>query len=552
MKKFYTVLMAAAAIVSANAAQPGFTYAGPRNARPLTENPTQLRKINPISELPAKSINHNTSTSTTTNVDLKAINMWTTLGTGVIRDDAFTTFFQVEPRTWEVVIEKHRASEIYRIKDPYASDPVFGEDCTPDENRYMYLNAIDPDNVYFCDENGEINAYDTGVTIGSYGNLIMATEGYVEDNGVNGIFKNGYFSFPQYALIACLSNYNGGRWSYSNNNAKMRIGIPGAKDYDLAISSNYCVQGDKYSPDVTIGADLAAVKYLLLPYPYANAGWEEGILDDSADNPFAGADFPLESGIYDFKVSSVTERTSFMFILVGLDAEGNMVSSAHAEFIVDGKDDDQWETLDGNGKLHDNLLGLLAGLPEKTFDVQVQRHKSTPYYYRIVDPYTSGAWLDPEDEKIVNDNCLDHKHYLYINATDPDKVYVEDSAIGLNIFEMGDMRLGSYGFLAEYYKLTSSPVYGTMDTETGFINFPPRAINMSMPMWNAGDRMSHPNGTMDLQLPASFSGIGTIVTDSSIAPVEYYNLQGMRVMNPDNGIYIKKQGDKAIKVRVVR
>lgn len=31
-------------------------------------------------------------------------------------------------------------------------------------------------------------------------------------------------------------------------------------------------------------------------------------------------------------------------------------------------------------------------------------------------------------------------------------------------------------------------------------------------------------------------------------PVEYYNLQGVRVMNPSKGLYIKKQGDKATKV----
>ena len=31
-------------------------------------------------------------------------------------------------------------------------------------------------------------------------------------------------------------------------------------------------------------------------------------------------------------------------------------------------------------------------------------------------------------------------------------------------------------------------------------------------------------------------------------PVEYYNLQGVKVANPENGIFIKKQGNKATKV----
>ena len=32
------------------------------------------------------------------------------------------------------------------------------------------------------------------------------------------------------------------------------------------------------------------------------------------------------------------------------------------------------------------------------------------------------------------------------------------------------------------------------------------------------------------------------------APVEYYNLQGVKVNCPENGIFIKKQGNKATKV----
>jgi len=48
------------------------------------------------------------------------------------------------------------------------------------------------------------------------------------------------------------------------------------------------------------------------------------------------------------------------------------------------------------------------------------------------------------------------------------------------------------------------------------------------------------------------SGIDDVVvdTDDSDAPVEYYNLQGVRVENPANGLYIKKQGHKATKVLI--
>ena len=43
------------------------------------------------------------------------------------------------------------------------------------------------------------------------------------------------------------------------------------------------------------------------------------------------------------------------------------------------------------------------------------------------------------------------------------------------------------------------------------------------------------------------AGIANIEMDNN-APVEYYNLQGMKVVNPENGIFIKVQGGKATKV----
>ena len=43
------------------------------------------------------------------------------------------------------------------------------------------------------------------------------------------------------------------------------------------------------------------------------------------------------------------------------------------------------------------------------------------------------------------------------------------------------------------------------------------------------------------------AGVNSIVDDYN-APVEYYNLQGLKVANPEKGIFIKKQGKKSTKV----
>lgn len=46
------------------------------------------------------------------------------------------------------------------------------------------------------------------------------------------------------------------------------------------------------------------------------------------------------------------------------------------------------------------------------------------------------------------------------------------------------------------------------------------------------------------------SGVGSVETSPEEAPVEYYNLQGVRVVNPTPGIYIQRQGNKVRKIRV--
>lgn len=66
-----------------------------------------------------------------------------------------------------------------------------------------------------------------------------------------------------------------------------------------------------------------------------------------------------------------------------------------------------------------------------------------------------------------------------------------------------------------------------------------------------GNKTEYWNPARDFTLEAwkEESGINNVAFDEN-APVEYYNLQGVRVANPANGIYIVKQGTKATKVFV--
>ena len=46
------------------------------------------------------------------------------------------------------------------------------------------------------------------------------------------------------------------------------------------------------------------------------------------------------------------------------------------------------------------------------------------------------------------------------------------------------------------------------------------------------------------------TAVNEIGVDNADAPVEYFNLQGVRVNNPANGLYIRRQGNDVKKVLV--
>lgn len=549
MKKFYSLAISAIVACSAWAA-PGFTYAGPVEAKAKAQNPTQLKqniaKVEGSRSLDV--IPQQQDVKAPQSADTKAISMWTAIeGAGTICDDAFTTFFDADPQEWEVTIEKHRALNIYRIQNPYANHPLYGSACTADDTHYMYINFDDPTNVYFCDANGDYAVFDTGVTTGSYGNLEISTyswyansNGQAVEAGMGGVIKNGVISFPDQTLIVRLTGYKNGQWQFGNVNNSMRIKLPGAKDYSVSVQSvGHCVHGATIPVSVTYGSDVAAAKYAFISAPYANAGWESDIAAQ-------GNDFATESGVYNFTNNAETNTAGFVMI-VTLDETGAYQEAGLVEFVLDGPEDD-WETFANPGHFYEGTIAPGFGLDPIDYDVTVQRNKTDNNLYRIVNPYTNGGWSYAGDDEI----CTDGDHYFYINATDPNKVYVEAGATGLFLGN-GSIMTSSRAYLEQFYNYSQSgAVYGTMDSN-GLITLDGNAVLFALQS-NPGALYFSSGASTKLQLPENrdLAGIGEIANDAidANAPVEYYNLQGMRILNVENnpGLYIRKQGNTTSKV----
>ncbi len=351
------------------------------------------------------------------------------------------------------------------------------------------------------------------------------------------IYKTGKLFVPEESADDYRAHHEWGRFGHINDTSL---------DYSIytGIYNRQCVHGDTWRAYFIFGTDVAYSKYsVVLSKPY------------SKDYKDLLIDYTISSGgninsVYELDVSGAVDHTSAFVTLVSFDSEGNPQESGVAECVINGSDD-SWETLDGLGHFTDGYMCRIY--PDradgiKDYDVTVQRSKTAPGCFRVVNPYPHEEW----------GNCIACKwgdHYLYINATDPDKVYVKASALGIGFGEDSGSMLMFTGnaYLASFYDdlETTDADYGTMD-KNGLITLKGMAI--------LGKEDSDPDTApyddeayITLQLPASYSsGIDAVIEDDAEAPVEYYNLQGMRVHNIEGtgGIYIRRQGNKTAKVYV--
>ena len=97
---------------------------------------------------------------------------------------------------------------------------------------------------------------------------------------------------------------------------------------------------------------------------------------------------------------------------------------------------------------------------------------------------------------------------------------------------------------------------GSTNTITAEVGSDEYGTTLSLPMWTlvTEDDIALTYATKNTVISLMYdiddanSAIDNIVADDANAPVEYFNLQGVKVQNPENGLYIKRQGKTVEKV----
>ena len=101
--------------------------------------------------------------------------------------------------------------------------------------------------------------------------------------------------------------------------------------------------------------------------------------------------------------------------------------------------------------------------------------------------------------------------------------------------------------LAKIYSLNPTPP--TCADETVFADVRKDKCTLFVPVGAAEDySTSYVWWDFSKITEKDLSSIDETVVDVTKAPVEYYNLQGVKVEKPEKGVYIKKQGGKTAKV----
>lgn len=220
----------------------------------------------------------------------------------------------------------------------------------------------------------------------------------------------------------------------------------------------------------------------------------------------------------------------------------------------------EWEYY-STGSYRENIAyNFYFGTENTTFvDVEVYKHPKFDHVYKVMDAfkhtYTSGRQKGmpgiPDGESPA----------MILDGTNPKNVLIELQPIGIitTLYYGGyydtEFYYYNYGWWWDYYANndistgydTSSCATLTTDAEgTVKIHIPALSCAMVDVVMNDASFGSECDSELYIMNPA---GIEKVTVDNINAPVEYYNLQGVRVDNPESGqLLIRKQGTNVCKV----
>ncbi|MBD5356358.1 MAG: hypothetical protein HDR88_05050 [Bacteroides sp.] len=216
--------------------------------------------------------------------------------------------------------------------------------------------------------------------------------------------------------------------------------------------------------------------------------------------------------------------------------------------------DSEWVTLEGYAKYTDAFTDVFAAENEEkvypVLEVTIQQNIENPSIYRLVNPYKN--WSNPYSCNVTYDDSKNYYMEVY-TLEESGKAYISIFETGLSLKGKGMLTVESdINYFGEFYTiedmLASFPnAFGSFDDGVITYGASYKLEGYEFPTINGwygeytpyGDIFGvNQSGNFKIELPSTSVGVESIES-SKINSTEYYDIQGKRVINPSNGLYIK-------------
>lgn len=289
-----------------------------------------------------------------------------------------------------------------------------------------------------------------------------------------------------------------------------------------------------------------------------NSNWSDSITEIVCEYK----DGQIIFNVYD-AIGLLRAPDDYYFLFYGIEMQ---------KIITNEDDPDQYWKSVGYATLVDPWLlpTLHINQHDYPYKVELQQNQVVTTLYRLVEPYKGNF-------PMANMNQSKDVGYIQFNIADPDHVVfdVVDAACTLfsvygKIYCMNTLtayagKLGcdtetviaEYGDEILYTTFKDGVVYiNSMECEGRYsftTSYKNDACFGTQYKVYGGFGWKDQNGdSLDMSgsitfPPGAYQGVSDIEADNNDAPIEYFNLQGVRISHPDKSIYIVRQGSKVSK-----
>lgn len=454
---------------------------------------------------------------------------WESIGEGTYLEDLLT-YYQDVPLNlkWKVDIEESKeTSGWYRFIPYYAGSPIAEYYGSPD-NTYIYINATDPDKVYVED----FLPYQEEIS-----NVVPAT-GWPDlpEYQRYGKLVDGIISFE----LGSFGIGIGEGWKTTSLFNGFQLALPGASlpDNTLIASAPYCTDDNKFEISVEVGGDIKELYMQVI----------EGEWPIEYYDPYDIIDFgekiEAKSGIFTFEPQSPGIYTAQF---AGVNVDGELINATHTCMIGVFEDSDKWHSI-GKGKMTESVFSSVYNeLNPEIMEFEIEESNDIPGLYRLVDPYAGHSVLGKSA------SLHSHKHYMVINASDPERVYIEPFAVGVE-YQCGEAAIWSRAGSCLMEGVTPAEIeesgyYGKR--EGNIITFEDYTVMLSEKDFYDGEFLCCGTG-FSIELPET-DGVISIEQEPA-GESAYYNMQGMKVNRQTitPGVYIVRQASGKVSKVTVR